>query len=286
MFRRVHLVGANTKNIFGMEFFVSKAFKELGWGVLETDYRVMDKYEVETRIKYITDVDFLLTIKGERINPESIFSCRVPTVLWGQDSIQANKEMNFVIQTKAPLFNLVYSFNNQELPFYKQYNKNSHFLPLAADVEIHKNMDIPKNIDVGFVGNLNNNRINMINYLLDKGVPIQYSYSQQVYAKIVTQTKINLNIGITDSGYQQRVFEILNMGGFLLTNRVKDENLFIDKEHLIYYNDFNHLYELICYYIDKPDERERIAKAGQKEVLEKHQYIHRVKEIIDKVNSL
>ena len=287
MSKKLHLVSANSNNEKGMEAFVKKAFTSLGYEVLCTDYRVMDKYEVETRIKYITDVDFLLTIKGERINPESIFSCRVPTVLWGQDSIQANNEMHFVIQTKAPLFDIVYSFNNNELSFYKQFNKNSFYLPLGADADIHKDIKVSnKTIEVGFIGSLNNNRINMINYLLDKGIPVQYSHSQDKYAEIVSSTKININCGITDSGYQMRVFEILAMGGLLFTNAVRDENLFVDKEHLIYYNDFNHLYELICYYIDKPEEIERIAKAGQKEVMEKHLYIHRVKEIIDKVISL
>ena len=284
--KKIHLVGANTKNVHGMEFFVSKVFKSLGYEVLETDYRVMDRYEVSTRIRYITDADFLLCIKGERVCPEDIFACRIPTCLWMQDSIQANQEANFIIQTKSPLFDLVYSFSNVELPFYKKFNKNSFYLPLGADKDIHKKVDIEKTIDVGLVGSLNLNRINMINYLLSVGIPIQYSYSQSNYPEIVSKTTINLNIGISDSGYQMRVFEILCMQGLLFTNLVKDENLFKDKEHLIYYNDFNHLYELICYYIDKPEEMKRIAKAGQKEILEKHLYTHRIKEIIDKINSL
>ena len=126
----------------------------------------------------------------------------------------------------------------------------------------------------------------MINHLLNLNIPIQYSYNMDKYTEIISKTKINLNIGITNSGYQQRVFEILCAGGFLLTNKVIDENLFIDKEHLVYYNDFNHLYELICYYIDKPEEIRRISNSGQQIVLEKHQYIHRIKEIIDKVNNI
>jgi len=285
MNKRLHLVSADSNNKYGMEYFIKKAFISLGYEVLCTDYRVMDRYEVSNRIKYITDVDFLLCIKGERVNPEDVFLCRVPKVLWLQDSVEANQEANFVIQTKAPLFDLVYSFNKAEIPFYKQFNKNTHYLPLAADKDIHKYIDIEKRIDVGFVGNLNTNRINMINYLLDKGIPIQYSYTHTDYVKTVNNTKINLNIGITNSGYQMRVFEILCMQGLLLTNVIKDENLFEDKEQMVYYNDFNHLCELIYYYMGKPKEMERIAEDGQKEVLEKHQYIHRVRTIIDKVNT-
>src|SRR3972149_1401650 len=176
MNKRIHLVSADSNNKHGMEYFVKKAFLSLGYEVLCTDYRVMSKEEVSNRIKYITDCDFLLAIKAERINPEDIFLCRVTKILWLQDSVEANQEANFVIQTKAPLFDIIYGFAKAELPFYKQFNKNSYWLPLASDVDTHEEINIEKTIDVGFVGNLNNNRINMINFLLDKGIPIQYSF--------------------------------------------------------------------------------------------------------------
>lgn len=284
---RIHLISANSKNTFGLEYFISKAFKELGWDVIETDYRVISKEEVSTRIRYITDAEFLLCVKGERVCPEDIFTCRIPTILWMQDSIQTNQEANFVIQTKAPLFDIVYSFDDYELPFYKKYNKNSYFLPLAADVDTHKKVDVKKMIDVGFVGNLNNNRINMINHLLDKGIPVQYSYSMDKYAEIVSKTKINFNIGITPYGNQQRIFEILAMGGFLLTNKLQGgTELFKNKEHLVYYENLDHLVELCYYYSEHEDEMNKIAKRGYEEVLKSHTYIHRIKEIIDNINNL
>ena len=286
MNKRLHLVSADSNNKYGMEYFIKKAFISLGYEVLCTDYRVMDRYEVSNRIKYITDVDFLLCIKGERVNPEDVFLCRVPKILWLQDSVEVNQEANFIIQTKSPLFDIVYSFNKAELPFYKQYNKNSHYLPLAADKDTHLEVNIEKTIDVGLVGNLNTNRINMINHLLDKGIPIQYSYNQQNYAELVSKTKINLNIGITESGYQQRVFEILCMGGFLLTNKVRDESIFEDKKHLVHYKNFDDLVNLCYYYNSHEEEAKIIANKGQQLVLEKHQYINRIKEIIDKVNNI
>jgi len=283
--KRVHLLSADSNNKYGLEFFVKKAFKSLGYEILETNYRVMNRYEVSNRIKYITDCDFLLAIKAERINPEDIFLCRVTKILWLQDSVEANQEANFVIQTKAPLFDIIYGFAKAELPFYKQFNKNSYWLPLASDVDTHEEINIEKTIDVGFVGNLNNNRINMINFLLDKGIPIQYSYSQQDYAKLISQTKINLNVGITDAGYQQRVFEILCAGGFLLTNKVKDEDIFENKKHLVYYKNFDDLVNLCYYYNSHEDEAKIIANMGQQEVLEKHTYIHRAQQIVEDVKN-
>jgi len=286
MNKRLHLVSADSNNKYGMEYFIKKAFISLGYEVLCTDYRVMDKHGVSNRIKYITDVDFLLCIKGERVNPEDVFLCRVPKILWLQDSVEVNQEANFIIQTKSPLFDIVYSFNKAELPFYKQFNKKSYWLPLAADVDIHKEINIEKTIDVGFCGSLNNNRINMINFLLDKGIPIQYSYSKDKYNEIVSSTKINLNIGITEAGYQQRIYEILCMGGLLLTNAVRDEDIFEDKKHLVYYKNFDDLVNLCYYYNSHMEEAKIIANMGQQEVLEKHTYIHRAQQIVEDVKNV
>ena len=286
MNKRIHLVSADSNNKYGTEHFVKKAFISLGYEVLCTDYRVMDKHGVSNRIKYITDVDFLLCIKGERVNPEDVFLCRVPKILWLQDSVEVNQEANFIIQTKSPLFDIVYSFNKAELPFYKQFNKKSYWLPLAADVDIHKEINIEKTIDVGFCGSLNNNRINMINFLLDKGIPIQYSYSKDKYNEIVSSTKINLNIGITEAGYQQRIYEILCMGGLLLTNAVRDEDIFEDKKHLVYYKNFDDLVNLCYYYNSHMEEAKIIANMGQQEVLEKHTYIHRAQQIVEDVKNV
>lgn len=287
MNKKIHLVSANSNNSNGMEAFVKKAFISLNWDVICTDYRVMTKEEVSTRIRYITDAEFLLCIKGERICPEDIFACRIPTILWMQDSIQANQEANFVIQTKAPLFDMIYTFDDYELPFYKQYNKNSFWMPLGADLDTHRFLirESNKSIDVGFIGNLNNNRINMINALLDKGIPIQYSYSQDKYAEIVSNTKININIGVTPFGIQQRVFEILAMGGFLLTNKLQGgTELFKDKEHLVYYESFDHLVNLCYYYNTHMSEAFEIAKKGRGLVEYGHTYTHRVQQIVEDIN--
>ena len=283
---KIHLLSANAENPYGMEYFVSKAFKSLGYEVIETNYRIMSKEEVSNRIRFITDVDFLLMIKGERVSPDDLFACRVPKILFLQDSVQANQEANFIIQTKSWVFDLVYGFDDFELPFYKKFNKNSFWLPLAADPDIHYISCIPKTIPVGFVGSMNNNRINMIKYLLDSGIPVQLFYTKENYCDTVNTIIINLNIGITLSGVQQRVFEILAMGGFLMSNRLQGgTEIFKDREHLVYFDSFQHLVELINHYYNHPEERDKIAMTGRNEVLKNHTYINRVQTIINDITN-
>ncbi len=283
--KRVHLVGADLSNQLGLECFIKNAFIQFGWDVIETSYRVMSKEEISTRIRYVTDAEFTLVIKGERICPEDVFACRIPTVLYMQDSVEGNKEAHFVIQTKSPLFDLVYTFNDYELPFYRQFNKNSYFLPLGADQLVHRQIENKnKTIEVGFCGNLNTNRINMINYLLYKGIPVQYSYSTEKYAEIVSNTRININIGITPTGIQQRIFETMCMGGFLITNKLQGgTEIFKDKDHLVYYKDFDELVTLCYNYINEPNEMNRISENGRNEVLKNHLYINRVQQIVGDV---
>ncbi len=77
-----------------------------------------------------------------------------------------------------------------------------------------------------------------------------------------------------------RVFEALCCGSMLLTDDADGlADFFTDREHLVIYNDDN-IAELAEYYINHKEERERIAEAGRKLVLEKHTYAHRVDEIV------
>jgi spore maturation protein CgeB len=77
-----------------------------------------------------------------------------------------------------------------------------------------------------------------------------------------------------------RVFEAMSCGRLLLTDRANGIlDIFSDKKHLIVYNE-NNLEELILYYLDNSEEREKIAKSGYNEVVEKHTYEKRLEKIL------
>lgn len=286
MIKKIHLVGADFDNKFGMEFFVKKSFDQLNWETICTSYRKLNKELVEMRIRNITGVDFLLCIKGERVSPESIYLAKVPTVLWQQDSIQANQDALNVIQARAWAYKKVYTFDPVEIPLYKQYGVKAEWLPLAADTDTHKpDTQSSKSINIGFVGSMTPSREALISCILTK-YPVQYNYTHSDYVKIVNKTVINLNVGIINSGIQMRVFEILACGGFLLTNEIAEEGkLFKNVEHLIYYTDKN-LFELLDYYLLNDRARIKIGMRGREEVLAKHTYKHRVETIIKNMERL
>ena len=86
--------------------------------------------------------------------------------------------------------------------------------------------------------------------------------------------------------WSDRVYETLGRGGFLIMPYIKglDEH-FKDGKHLVYYefNDFKQLKMLIDYYIENPNEREKIRYSGHHEVKNHHTYKHRWEYILKEV---
>ena len=83
----------------------------------------------------------------------------------------------------------------------------------------------------------------------------------------------------------RRVFEALASGSMLLTDRAQGsglEEMFIDRRHLVYYDDLT-LETLAEQYLHDPEAREAIADQGRQEVLRWHTYDQRAATLLDTV---
>lgn len=102
--------------------------------------------------------------------------------------------------------------------------------------------------------------------------------------KVFALSKINLNITSRsiETGIPQRVWDILAVGGFCLTNYQQElEDYFeIGKDLEVYHNP-EELLEKIDYYLKNEKERLRIALNGYKKVREHHSYEKRLQEIFE-----
>jgi len=279
----VHLVGGNINYEFGMEHFVAKALYAEGALGVATSYRTMTQSRNSLRIRDLK-ADILLVLKGEILDPLAIYSAPRYTVFWYQDDVLSKEDSKNDMWRLGWAFDKVYSFDKHAKQAYSALGvRNVDWLPLAADPELHHPVKADKQeYDIGFVGQPFAKRINLFNKLLKRYKKHFFGVSYQDYATIVAHTKVNLNVGMGDSGTQQRVYEVLAMGGFLVTNNlVDDEKLFEDGVHLRYFDNVEHLCELIDYYLVHDEEREKIAKQGREEVLAKHTYRHRVRKILE-----
>jgi glycosyltransferase involved in cell wall biosynthesis len=154
------------------------------------------------------------------------------------------------------------------------------WLPLGCDPEIHGKADLPKEYGVGFVGSLTDRRRVRLLLRLAERVPVT---ARRVFMREMTdhfcRSRIVFNNAIKND-LNMRVFEGLASGSMLLTDPAEGlTDFFTDREHLVIYDDAD-IADLARYYLDHEAEREAIAEAGRRLVLEKHTYRHRVDELI------
>lgn len=154
--------------------------------------------------------------------------------------------------------------------------------------------------DVVLVGSMNSaypERENMHNFLdehygdrfrrygTDKNNQIRWDDLNSLYrsAKIVMGDSMN------SPGYwSNRMYEIMGRGGFMITPYIEGlQTEFTPGVHYVYFERKNYpeLKRKIDYYLAHPQEREKIAQAGFKEVKEKHKYSDRVRELISIVKE-
>jgi len=211
----------------------------------------------------------------------------IPKVCWVIDSHVISK-LKFQKEIISD-FNYTFVAQKDYIPLFKKIVDNVFWLPLAADPEINKKYDTPKIFDIGFVGSKNPkmypDRIKILNKLSEKhDVLSVWGIWGENISKIYGISRIGFNKSLSGD-LNMRVFEVMSCGSMLLTDKIGNgiTDLFKDKKHLVVYSTEEELYELIQYYLENEDEREKIAKEGQIEVLKNHTYDNRVEYMLDKI---
>ena len=220
----------------------------------------------------------------------------------------------------GPSYSHVFFSGTEALERYKAAGaSNASWLPFACDPEIHQPVEVSEEdrkkyaCDISFIGSCYTERIEILERLTDFDIKIwgpgwdKADLSAHLRArvqggavdvdewrKIIHCSKINLNIighrcdvmePYVDADEfrmtNTKLFEILGCGGFQCVDQKADaETLFKHKEHVVFYKDSNELISLIQHYIKHDNERRQIAEQGRKEVLAKHTYVLRLKELL------
>ena len=121
-------------------------------------------------------------------------------------------------------------------------------------------------------------------------------FSTETYMKIVSGSKINLNLhssanheGVdpTCDAVNPRVFEIAAAGGFQLCDPCGNlASLFDLENELPGYRDLGELRVKIDHYLAHPEERNLIARRARKRALAEHTYEHRAAQMLSFISSL
>lgn len=107
--------------------------------------------------------------------------------------------------------------------------------------------------------------------------------------KVYFSSKINLNMTLRsiETGLPLRVFDIMGVGGFLMSNYQKEfEELFVPEKEVVLYSSMDELIDKTRFYLTHERERLIIAMNGYKRTLAEHTMKHRAAAILKTVYGL
>lgn len=262
--------------------------------------------------------DIFLEAGGDRILTDTIEKIKKKDIICALWTIDPLQSLNPFIAQTASAYDFVFTGGSEAYNVLDKGGiKKLYFMPFACDPEFHKPVFLTEEerkryrADIVFVGTVDPNlypqRVKVLEAISDmnlavwgpgvdkltasslliknvKGKEVGIDYWRKIYAasNIVVCSHFKPS-DETVPCYQAspRVYEVLACGKLLIVDAQPDVlRLFKNKKELVVYNDVSELRKLIKYYLANPLEREAIALAGQKEVIKKHTYIHRVKEIL------
>jgi hypothetical protein len=258
------------------------AFEELGHEVVRYDYRAKAEelgfHRRDQELIVLCQIegpDLILFSKCNQMDVEVVKQCGEigKTALWYMDP-RHNIDAELIEKMKAS--NYVFSALWDGYRTGKQYNKNTFRINEGYNPKEHfPNPHINQIKDVSFIGN---KYIDRLDY--HRQVPFEFvsnAYGKD-HAKIVHQTKINLNFTHYGDGTSDRTYKILAAGGFLLTTPWEQME-FTPKIHLDIFTNPQELKSQIFYYLSRPQARETIAFKGSQKV-KQYDNINFAKQII------
>ena len=219
---------------------------------------------------------------GEDALPLKYPSCPKPNIYWISDShISPLYRLE-----KAKEFDMVCLAVSCHVDKFKEQlgHDNVFWVPHAGEETCYQRKAKVKKYDVCFVGHINGPK--RVNYLdrLFREIP-NFWYGQKFFepaSDIFNMSKIIFNISLAQEA-NMRAFEGMLSGSLLLTDYCEDliKLGYEDGKHLVFYNNMEDMVSKAKYYIEKEEEREKIALAGYEYTLNHHTYFHRAKQIMD-----
>jgi len=160
--------------------------------------------------------------------------------------------------------------------YFKKSGVNCFFITQGVDKSVYHPRSSVKKYDVIFVGSKNFKRKRLIDALLKQGIKVtvfgkgfpQGPIYSNALAKIYRESKIILNLKHRPgNGFSLRVFQAMGTGSMLLSEYSKDlKAIFLRGKHLDWFHDPDECAQLIRYYLDNEEDRERIARTGMEYV--------------------
>ncbi len=191
--------------------------------------------------------------------------------------------------------------------FLKNYikggNKNSYFIFTIPNPSVFIPLDIPKELDVTFIGYPKSDRYELIKYLLKNGIKISifgngwwnYKDIRKIYGgplnfhdmvKVINKSKINLSFSKNHNNIPHIKGRLLETGlckSFSLIEYCEDyKDYFKENDEIVMFKTKEELLKKIKYYLINNKERNRIANNLYKRLIKDYLLEKQLKEILNK----
>lgn len=219
---------------------------------------------------------------------------KVPVIHWithGENRLKSNRELAEIYRPDLVLM-------SHSLHLAPHFPAPVRFYPFAADSHIFKS-DIPyakRTTDIAFAGektSLYSKRGSNLHYIQQAlGNRASCVFEGSVYLEKLAERYGNARMVFnqtanTIQSLNMRIFEGMSCGALMITDEVPQQSqLFRKNEHYIIFESQDDLLDKLNYYLDHPEEAERIANAGHQHVLSNHTYEHRAKALLDYMTEL
>lgn len=277
-------------DIWSTPLSIVNEFKNRGW---ETDiYSLFDSNDnyidnniyklLETKPNIILHMDW-----GRHLSPilSKLRDTGAYCIMEAGDDPQ-NFNRNII---KAPWFDLILSPDARSTNEYKKQGYNAEWWTHFADTTIQYPLDVdPKYIAVSSRGMGSSEILDTLATHYSDDIINQNGWNGIEHTNFLNLGKMVLQHSRWGE-ITRRIFEGMACGKLVITDKLpKDtllENLFIDGEDIILYDDLLDCANKIAYYNQNNEEREYIAKNGYNKVLQYHTQKQRVNLIIEKWNK-
>lgn len=251
---------------------------------------------------------FVFVIKGFQLTPDTVTAIHSRGALlagyWIDEPLNAPR----VLPLARP-YDVYFTIERDSMPAYREYGvREVHHLPSSADTAVFRPLGVERDLPIAFVGTRTDYREALLRNELrdfpihvfgpgwDKVRPIggAVRLAGGVFGagtnEIYNRARINLNlhnVGRKASALNLRVFEVPAAGGFLLTHWADElGECYREDEHLVCYRSLAEMKSKLAHFLERPEDCERIARAGHAHFLAHHSFEGRAQRVIDLVRNL
>ena len=259
-------------------------FKERGWETEIVPIPNGDDSRLQLWIQQDTSTDIVLFMDWGRFDSKWLDKSLKPNSFWIQESGDdpQNFERNY---PKANRFHYTITPDKQSAQEYRNRGIKADWIPHWADTAVQFPMNLePKYVAVTSRGRGGSEFLDYLTNWAEGAIGNRNGMDAKEHTEF-------LNTGlmiVQNSRWKEitrRIFEGMACGKMVLTDRLDInkglEELFVDGEDIVLYNDMFDCIEKMNYYNENEEERERIAHNGMIKVLHNHTQIQRVDKLIE-----